>query len=252
MRPDVVDYLRENMKKFSPEDLQRQLREEGISDADFTDCMVFLKNNSPVPPVPARGKLPPALKTLKTILFVGSTLLLLVGIALLLPSKPAPPPPASAAPSSTGESGYVGHAGWVVRLPRDYVGMTQFHGTGQTDEVVHFCPRGTEPANFLNEDLFGQLGIVRLEVAPSDFPSNPTGVAALAKRVSQKLREEKFSIKNIQIGTLPGVQVNVLSPFPRVETYVLGRNQLYFFYGGQEDDVWRDIVLSLRDAHSEN
>ena len=40
--------------------------------------------------------------------------------------------------------------------------------------------------------------------------------------------------------------------FPRVEAYILGQNDLYFFYAGQEDDIWRDIVLSLRDAHSEN
>ena len=34
--------------------------------------------------------------------------------------------------------------------------------------------------------------------------------------------------------------------------FVLGQDQMYFFSAGQEDDIWRDIVLSLRDAHTEN
>ena len=63
---------------------------------------------------------------------------------------------------------------------------------------------------------------------------------------------EKFTMKNMQVATLPGVSVTVLSPFPRAEAFVLGQDHMYFFSAGQEDDVWRDIVLSLRDAHTEN
>ncbi len=47
----------------------------------------------------------------------------------------------------------------------------------------------------------------------------------------------------------PGLILKVTVPR---NAYLLGQSDLYFFYGGQEDDVWRDIVLSLRDAHSEN
>ena len=119
---------------------------------------------------------------------------------------------------------------------------------------MHFCKKGADPTNFLDEGLFGQMGIVRLEVSPRPFPANPTGLANLSAAVSRKASShgEKFILKNIQVGTLPGVQANIQSPFPRVEAYILGQNDLYFFYGGQEDDVWRDIVLSLRDARSEN
>jgi hypothetical protein len=75
----------------------------------------------------------------------------------------------------------------------------------------------------------------------------------MSQRVQSRLAGpgEKFAMKTIQVGTLPGVQVNVLAPFPRVEAYVLGKTSLYYFYAGQEDSVWRDIVMSLRDAHSE-
>jgi hypothetical protein len=132
--------------------------------------------------------------------------------------------------------------------------MSDFKDSTKKIEIVHFAQRGTDPTNFLNEGLFGQMGIIRLTVAPNEFPNNAAGTTLLANAVTKKMttRREKFSIKNIQIGSLPGVQVNVQSPFPRVEAYILGQQELYFFYAGQEDEIWRDIVLSLRDTHSEN
>jgi len=140
-----------------------------------------------------------------------------------------------------------------VRLPNGYAGYSEFKDASKNDEVVHFAKHGTDPTNFLDEGLYGEMGIVRLEVAPSQFPANPTGASRLAAAVRNKTAKagEKYVMKNISIGALPGVQVNIQSPFPRVEAYVLGSTDLYFFYGGEEDEIWRDIVLSLRDAHSE-
>lgn len=187
---------------------------------------------------------------------LGAGMALLLGVAIFaLSRKPAPPPErGGGAKAASGESGYVGARGWVLRLPPNYEGSAELRGPAKTEEVVHFCPRGTDPTNFLNEGLFGPLGIVRLEVVPSPFPPTPTGAAQLARAVSGKLtmRRDKFALKNVQIATLPGVQANISGPFPHVEAYILGQRDLYAFYGGQEDDVWRDIVLSLRDAQSEN
>jgi len=188
-------------------------------------------------------------------------LLALIGLILIIgavfwtfSSKTPPPEKASGPESASGESGYVGHRGWVVRLPKEYVGMSEFKDKGKTHQVVHFCKHGTDPTSFLNEGLFGQMEIVRLEVTPSPFPANATGVVNLTNAVNRKTSAngEKFVLKNFSVGTLPGVLVNIQTPFPRVEAYLLGQRDLYFFYGGQEDDVWRDIVLSLRDARSEN
>ena len=148
----------------------------------------------------------------------------------------------------------IGHAGWVVRLPKDYVGVSDFADSSKRRQIVYFCKKGTDPTNFLNEGLFGQLGIVKLEVLPTQFPNNPTGIANLFCMAAGKYKNagEKFSMKNMQVATLPGVSVTVLSPFPRAEAFVLGQDHMYFFSAGQEDDIWRDIVLSLRDAHTEN
>ena len=254
LRPEVVQYLRDNLSKHPVEALRRQLHEEGVSDVDFEHCLADALRGPK--PAPTSKKKKPSGKAARLALLGGLALIVGAGLFALSrkssnPTLPAPPPESAAAGS--GESGFVGSNGWVVRLPKDYSGFSEFHDSSKTDEIVHFAKRGTDPTNFLDEGLYGQLGIVRLEVAPSQFPANMTGAASLANAVRNKTAAhgEKCVMKTIQIGTLPGVQVNVQAPFPRVEAYILGRNDLYFFYGGQEDDVWRDIVLSLRDAHSE-
>jgi hypothetical protein len=254
VRSEVVEYLREHLSSFSEEDLRRQLSEEGVSETDFNDCLAVARINPRPATVRTVKKTAPSGDRRKTLVLaaaVGSPLLLLLGILMLLPAK-TPSTAAVAGGSSTGESAFIGHAGWVVRLPRDYAAVRQFNDAAKTDELVYFCPRGTDQTNFIDEELFGQLGIVRVEAAPSEFAPTPAGIAQMTRRVSDKLRNDKFLIKPLQVGTLPGIQVNVQSPFPRVEAYLLGQNEVYFFYAGQEDEIWRAIVLSLRDAHSEN
>ena len=250
LRPEVVQYLRENLPKHSVDALRRQLHEEGVSEIDFEHSLADALRGPKS--APTSRKKNPASKASRLALMGG--LVLVTGAVLFafsrISSSPAPAPEPAAA---SGESGFVGAHGWVVRLPADYAGVSEFKDSSKTDEIVHFAKRGTDPTNFLDEGLYGQMGIVRLEVAPSQFPPNLTGAASLANAVRNKTAAhgEKYIMKTIQIGTLPGVQVNIQSPFPRVEAYILGRNDLYFFSGGQEDEIWRDIVLSLRDAHSE-
>lgn len=246
-RPDVVAYLQENLPKFPIEELRRQLHEEGVSEWEFNDSLAEALRSA------RDTKKTAARRPASGPLLLALAALALAGAAIFALSRQPAPPPAEEGVEA-GESGFVGPSQWVVRLPQGYVGTIRFKGPGKRHEIVHFSPKGTDPTNFLNEGLFGQLGIVRLEVFPSPFPDNPTGVSTMAQRLQQRLNSqgEKFTMKNIQVATLPGVQVNVEAPFPRVEGYVLGKSSLYYFYAGQEDQVWRDIVLSLRDARSEN
>jgi hypothetical protein len=253
IRQEVVSYLRENLPKHPVEDLRRQLYGEGVSDIDFEHCLAeALRGPKTSPPT---QKTKPAGKGAKLMLTAGVALIAGVGLYALSQKPDAAPAAAPiVTPAASGESGFVGTRGWVVRLPKDYVGVSQFKDDSKSIEIVHFCKRGTDPTNFLNDGLFGEMGIVRLTIAPSEFPANPTGAANLANAVARRTTShgEKYVMKNIQIGTLPGVQINIQSPFPRVEAYILGQSDLYFFYAGQEDEIWRAIVLSLRDAHSEN
>lgn len=247
--PEVVSYLQENLPKYPVEELRKQLSVEGVSDIDFQDCLAAALRAPRT--ASTKRKAPGGDRAARLFLVAG--VLVFAGVGLFALSQRSAPAAAPDAGSGSGESGFVGPSQWVVRLPQDYAGFAAFKDSAKKHEVVHFAKKGTDPTNFLNEGLYGQLGIVRLEVFPSPFPDNPTGVSTMAQRVQNRLsgQGDKFAMKNIQVGTLPGIQVNVLAPFPRVEGYVLGKNSLYYFYAGQDDSVWRDIVLSLRDAHSE-
>lgn len=248
--PEVVTYLQENLPKYPIEELRRQLYAEGVSDIDFQDCLAAALRA----PRTERTKRGPGGSNRAAQLFLVMGVLVFIAVALFaLSQKGAPAEDPAAAAAAGGETGFVGPSQWVVRLPQGYKGTFHFKDQAKKHEVVYFAKKDADPTNFLNEGLYGQLGIVRVEVFPSPFPDNPTGVSTMALRVQNRLtaQGEKFSIKNVQVGALPGIQVNVLAPFPRVEAYVLGKNSLYYFYAGADDDVWRDIVLSLRDAHSE-
>ena len=182
-------------------------------------------------------------------------LVLVAGVAVFALSERFSPRPAAGPPAAETalESGYVGPEGWVVRLPKGYEGVPKNEDGRQGDEVVYFCPRGTDPTNFIDKGLYGEMGVVRIEVAESRFPANLVGASELSDAVARKTadRGETYVMKKIQIGTLPGVQIDVQSPFPRVEAYILGQQNVYFFYGGQDDELWRTIVLSLRDTNTE-
>ena len=248
LRPDVVDYLKNHLKSFPVEVLRKQLTDEGVLDADFNDSLSAALRTPTT--VSQRTSTKPKVSIAAiAFLCVGVAIILAIGM-YALPQKPK----LSSTEGNTGESAFIDHAGCVVRLPKDYVGVSDFADSSKQHQIVYFCKKGTDPTNFLNEGLFGQLGIVKLEVLPTQFPNNPTGLANLSRMAAGKYKNtgEKFSMTNMQVATLPGVSVTVLAPFPRVEAFVLGQEHMYFFSAGQEDDIWRDIVLSLRDAHTEN
>lgn len=252
LRPDVVDYLKDHLKSFPVEALRKQLADEGVSDPDFNDSLAEALRAPATLSKKAAAKPRTSLAAI-AFLCVGVALILSIGL-YALSQKPKLSSAEGNTKNPSGESAFIGHAGWVVRLPKDYVGVSDFADSSKRHQIVYFCKKGTDPTNFLNEGLFGQLGIVKLEVVPAEFPNNPTGLANLSRMAAGKYKNagEKFSMKNMQVATLPGVSVTVLAPFPRAEAFVLGQDQMYFFSAGQEDDIWRDIVLSLRDAHTEN
>lgn len=253
LRPDVVDYLREHLKTFPVDVLRKQLAEEGVSDVDFNDSLAQALRAPTVTKTATKTGGKKASTAAIAFLCVGVAVIISVGL-FALGQKPTKASSEGNTENPSGESGFIGHAGWVVRLPKDYVGVSDYADAAKQHQIVYFCKKGTDPTNFLNEGLFGQLGIVKLEVLPTQFPNNPTGVANLSRMAAGKYKNagEKFTMKNMQVATLPGISVTVLSPFPRAEAFVLGQDHMYFFMAGQEDDVWRDIVLSLRDAHTEN
>ncbi|MBI4059832.1 MAG: hypothetical protein HY403_00225 [Elusimicrobia bacterium] len=251
LRPDVVEYLKEHLRSFPVEALRKQLSDEGVGDADFEDSLAAALRSPAAPKKPALK--PRTSAAALVFLGLGAAVILSIGF-YALSRKPVSRSAEGNAAGPSGESAFIGRAGWVVRLPEGYVGVSNFTDSSKRHQVVYFCKKDTDPTNFLNEGLFGQLGIVKLEVLPTQFPNNPAGIANLSRMAAGKYKNagEKFAMKSMQVATLPGVSVAVLAPFPRAEAFVLGQEHMYFFSAGQEDEIWRDIVLSLRDAHTEN
>lgn len=205
--------------------------------------------SSAPPPKPAPAK---SRKLLALTMALGGALLTGGGLLVLL-NPPAGGPKATDLPTAGGAEGvFVGRHHYVVALPKDYVSVQTFKDAGKSVETVHFCKLGTDPTNFLNEGLYGQLGIVRLEVRPSSL-AGLEGLARVTDVVSAKARQrdEKFTVSNLQIGPLRGIQVVYDVPFARVESYILGEGLLFHFYAGQADEIYRSILQSLRDTRSE-
>ena len=242
--PDIVAYLQANLKKFPLDDLRKQLAQEGVSDADFDAALKLAKLN-PRPKIPAAKK--------AGLFFLVSGVLLSV-LAVILSLNRAPTP-APQSPDAAEETAFLGRSGYVLRLPKDYTAVSTFKDPElKTFEIVHFHPIGVDPSNFLNEGLYGQLGIVRLEVHPSPLAGTLQGLESLTHIVTSKAQQhgEKFHIKNIQVSSLRGIEITIETPFPRFESYILGKRVLYNFIAGQDDEVYRDLVSSLRDPQSEN
>lgn len=240
--PDIVAYLQANLKKFPLEDLRKQLAQEGVSAADFDAALKLAK---------LRPKIPAAKKA-GLFFLISGVLLSLLAIILTLNRAPAPPPEE---PPAAEESAFLGRSGFVIRLPRDYAAVSTFKDPERkTFEIVHFHPIGVDPSNFLNEGLYGQLGIVRLEVHPSPLAGTLQGLESLTHIVTSKAQQrgEKFRVKNIQVSSLRGIEMTVETPFPRFEAYILGNRVLYNFIAGQDDEIYRGLVTSLRDPQSEN
>lgn len=245
--PEVVAYLQENLKKFSVEQLRGQLAQEGVSDFEFDAALKAAKEK---PVVQKKGS--PAGK----ILLAGGLAAVIIAALVSLGKKPDEEPAAAKpAPPPLLESAFVdtGRYNYVVRLPQGYTAVEQFKDSAKTVEMVFFCKTGTDPTQFLDESLFGQLGIVRLRVEPSPFSDDLNGLEALTRAVTGRAnsRGEKFTVKNISVSSMRGIQVRYDLPNARIEAFVLGEKALYSFLAGDEDEIYRDIINSLRDANSE-
>ncbi len=238
-KPEIVNYLQMNLKKHPVDALRRQLAEEGVTDAEFDDALkVALKT-------PLVAKVAPKKHLAGAVFLIGGVLLVLI-IGLISLSK-NPPPTDDPVEEPPRESALVGDSGYVVSLPKGYAGTAVTKGSVET---IHFAKKGTNPHHFMNEGLYGQMGIVRLEVKPHPLAGRFGGIAHLTAIIEARAlrREEKFSKKPIDVSPLHGTEFTFEVPFPRIETYILGERHLYLFTAGQVDEIYKELVFSLRET----
>src|SRR5579883_1402104 len=166
VREEVVAYLQEHGKKFKLADLRAQLTSEGVSEADFNDSFKAAQ---------AIEKKARRARTGRLLMMVG--LLCSAGGGLMLVQSRKPPP--VPAPVVSSDRGFVGKAGYVLRLPNGYSAVQSTDPNDPQAEIVHFCKAGTDPTTFVDTGLYGPMGIVRLEARPNPFGTGPEGLGAL-------------------------------------------------------------------------
>ncbi len=241
-KPELVAYLQTNMKKYPVDALRKQLAADGVSTADF-DAALQEALRTPLP-----RRLAPKKHLAGAIFLIGGVIIVLV-FALISLSR-QPPPGAELEPKQRlMEGAFVGEAGYIVKLPEGYAAIAGTKGGLGKIEIVHFAKKETDPTNFVNEGLYGQLGIVRLEVRRHRLAGTFDGMERLTAMIEAQAirREEKYAKKSLQISVLRGVEFTFEVPFPRIETYILGEQHLYLFTAGQVDEIYKEIVYSLRD-----
>lgn len=180
---------------------------------------------------------------------IGALSIVGTGVVYLQQGRAAAPP----AQPQAEEGAFLGDAGYVLKLPPGYMAARNWGDAKRTIEIVHFARAGTDPSSFLDEGLYGGLGIVRLEARSSDVGTTLDGIERLAAGLSARAEErrEKYALTHLRLPTLRGFQVVYGVPFPRVEAYVVSDRLLFTFYAGQDDETYRTLLQSLRDTRAE-
>src|SRR5208282_1395215 len=109
---------------------------------------------------------------------------------------------------------FLGHYGYVLRLPLGYQSLSDFKDPEQKIEVVYLFPNGTDLNNLPNEGLYGPLGILRLEVSPRRIPGGNQGLELARNEVIKSLQQQKtvYSMRDTLVGGLQAIVINVGDP----------------------------------------
>lgn len=250
--PDLVEYLRTHLKRYGAETLRRRLAEEGVEEEEIEAALAETIRR------PGAGRL------LKPILVLGGSAAAILAITVLYSSQNAPVPATAPARAPAGPSvdastataaaearrPFIGHSGYVLELPPRYAAIADFKDPEKTLEVVYIFPKGTDPANFVNEGIYSQLGILRLEVSPRRIPEGRIGMEAIRDGVVRTLKKGKapYTTRETRVGGLSALIVTIGGAFPLAQAWVLGAKEMYLLTGGAEDALFTNVLESLREV----
>ena len=178
---------------------------------------------------------------------------LLLAMAVMLsrePAKPTVKPGEDPAASESEPSTFHGHYGYMLRLPPGYKASGEFADADKHIERVYIYPTGTNPNHFIDEGLYGHLGILRLETAPRRVPQGFIGIETLRNWVKRKLESEKavFQLRDVSVHEMPGFIVTSERPFQYVRAHIVGQKVRFMLVGGSENDLFTDILSSLAEV----
>lgn len=238
--PQLVEFLRANLPSQGEAPLRKQLLEDGFSEKEITEALLLLEQDAQN----ARNK------PLRYAAYGGALCLLL---ALVISVRKPPPPSAPEGPPDAPaeflvqDSIFHGHYGYIFKLPPGYAAEGSFTDAGKTREAVHIFPRGTDRTHFIHEGLYGQLGILRLEVSPRRVPQGMIGLEALRAWVVRNLAAEKavYTVRTTVVHEMPAFVSVVTEPFSSARAYVIGQKVYYTLVGGSENALFNDLLSSL-------
>lgn len=251
--PKLVAYLRQNVPKYGEQPIKDKLIEEGLTETEVDEALaVAIK--------PERKKKPTLVIALGFSIFVIGAVLVFFSLEKPVPAtggveRPAvggaepgtaPPPSAPVVPKGP----LLGHYGWMLQVPPGYATQTAFKDLGNRTEVVYFFPEGTDPTNFVNEGLYGQLGIMRLEVSPLRIAQGTIDIDSLRGGITQTLnkRGDTYELKDTSAGGLRGFVVRISSPFPLTQAFVVGSKVMYVLTSGVDEPKFQNLLQGLTEV----
>lgn len=241
MKPDrdLVVYFRKHLKKFGEEALTNRLLEEGVDAQQIALALAEAKR----PPQPMKKALP---------LMISGFSLLFACLYFAQDQKPAEKRPRATQAASSEPRPFLGSYGYVVQPPPGYENFSEFRDSSRTQEVVYFFPSGTDPAQFGHEGLYGQLGIIRLEVSPRRIPDGRLGIEQIRSAMAARLNARKvpFTERELLVSQFPAILINIAEPVNLTQTFVIGRRVLYVLTAGKEDQLYLDMLASLQEVSS--
>lgn len=241
MKPDrdLVAYFRRHLKKFGEDALTARLIEEGVDANQITVALTAAKQ----PPQTMKKALP----------LVISGLAILFACLYLAQDQKAPEKRTSPATPSSDPRPFLGSYGYVIQPPPGYESFSEFKDASRTREIVYFFPTGTDQGQFGHEGLYGQLGIIRLEVSPRKIPDGRLGLEHVKASVANNLAARKLTATNreLLISQFPAVLFNIAEPVSLVQTFIIGRRVLYVLTGGKEDQPYLEMLSSLQEVSAQ-
>ena len=244
--PDLVAYLRKHWR-HGPQTLRQKLVDEGVDEGEVDAALI---EATPKPKPDAKKRLPFAVAG-------GLLSALLVFWALKSGSQNAARRPGSKQvliqenPNDPHKA-FVGHYGYILRLPLGYEAVSDFLDPRKRDEVAYLFPKGTDLTNLRDEGLYKPLGILRLEVRPRPrgIPEGRPGLLVLQRQIEMSMKSRKlaFTVKEQLVGGLPAFVAVTKDPSAKAQAFVVGGRFVYSLIGGSDDQLFMDTLQSLHEV----
>lgn len=245
--PDLVAYLRKHWK-HGPESLRAKLIDDGVDEGEIEAAIL----EAAPKPKPSQKPARMPLSILSGVITAAFVFWAFRNKGEQTARSPGPKQVLVQENPNDPHQAYIGHYGYMMRLPLGYNASSDFLDPENTIEVVYLYPKGTDLTNLRDEGIYKPLGILRLEVQPRPraIPEGRMGIAVLQRQVQVALQSRKigFTIHEIFVGGLPAIVVESKEPAAKAEAFIVGSKVIYKLVGGAEDQLFTDTLQSIHEV----